>query len=150
MTATDYADYVHRLMEDLRPEAALKSVTLELENQPPASNLRLNPQRLSRVFDNLILNATDAMPSGGRVIIRFLKSPTEVVTEIEDTGPGIAPEIVPRLFEPFASYGKADGAGLGLTICKRIIEDHHGWISAVSSAGRGARFAFGLPIPKES
>jgi signal transduction histidine kinase len=147
MTATDYADFVNRLLSDLRPEAALKSVTLELENPPPSSHLRINPQRLSRVFDNLILNATDTMPSGGRIIIRFVKSPTEVITEIEDTGPGIAPEIVPRLFQPFATYGKADGTGLGLTICKRIIEDHHGWIAAFSEAGRGARFAFGLPIP---
>jgi signal transduction histidine kinase len=150
VTSINYANFIHRLVEDLRPEAALKSVTLELENAPPASNLRLNPQRLSRVFDNLVLNATDAMPSGGKIVIRFLKSPTEVVTEIEDTGPGIAPEIIPQLFQPFASYGKAEGTGLGLTICKRIIEDHHGWISATSSAGHGARFAFGLPIPEDS
>jgi two-component system sensor histidine kinase HydH len=145
MTLTDYAQFIRRLVAELRPEAAHNSVILELENPPPASNLQLNPQRLSRVFDNLILNATEAMPSGGKITFRFQNSPKEVVTEIEDTGPGIAPEIVPQLFRPFASFGKADGTGLGLTICKRIIEDHHGWISATSSAGHGARFAFGLP-----
>jgi len=69
-----------------------------------------------------------------------------VVTEIEDTGPGIAPEIADQLFEVFATHGKAHGTGLGLSICKRIIEDHHGWIEARNECGRGAVFAFGLPL----
>jgi signal transduction histidine kinase len=72
------------------------------------------------------------------------------VTEIEDTGPGIAPEIAGQLFEAFATHGKAHGTGLGLSICKRIIEDHRGWISARNESGRGAVFSFGLPLTKRN
>jgi len=79
--------------------------------------------------------------------LRFEARPSEVITEIEDTGPGIAPEVEGRLFEPFATHGKIHGTGLGLSICKRIIEDHHGWIKARNEPGRGAVFSFGLPLP---
>ena len=88
------------------------------------------------------------MPEGGKIVLRFVETPTEVVTEIEDSGPGIAPEMAGRLFEPFATHGKAHGTGLGLSICKRIVADHQGWISARSEPGHGAIFAFGLPRPK--
>jgi two-component system sensor histidine kinase HydH len=98
------------------------------------------------VFFNLFHNATEAMPNGGKILLRFRTERNEVVTEIEDTGPGIAPEIADRLFEPFATFGKMHGTGLGLSICKRIIEDHHGWITACSQPGKGAVFSFGLPL----
>jgi signal transduction histidine kinase len=125
---------------------ALKSASLELEGPPPSVRLRLDPKRLNRVFYNLIHNATDAMPRGGKIILRFRPGQTEMVTEIEDTGPGIAPAIAAQLFEPFATHGKAHGTGLGLSICKRIIEDHRGWIAARNEPGRGAVFSFGLPL----
>jgi signal transduction histidine kinase len=144
---TDYARFVQQVLEDIRAEVALKSVKVDLENAPPAVALQLNPERLCRVFYNLICNATDAMPDGGRVVVRFQSNPEEIVTEIEDSGPGIAPEIAWRLFEEFATHGKAHGTGLGLAICKRIIEDHQGWIRARNQPGGGAVFAFGLPRP---
>jgi signal transduction histidine kinase len=89
------------------------------------------------------------MPDGGTIKLRFAKTDRELVTEIEDTGRGIAPEIAPRLFEAFATYGKAQGTGLGLSICKKIVEDHSGRISSRSEPGRGAIFWFSLPTPKE-
>ncbi|HWW03036.1 MAG TPA: ATP-binding protein [Candidatus Acidoferrum sp.] len=141
----DYARFVEQVVEELRPEIAVKSATLELENPAPPVALLLNPKRLRRVFHNLVHNATEAMPSGGRIILRFQLRPTELVTEIEDTGPGIAPEIAGQLFEPFATYGKANGTGLGLSISKRIIEDHKGWMAARSEPGHGAIFQFALP-----
>ena len=67
---------------------------------------------------------------------------------MEDTGPGVAPEIASKLFEPFATHGKEHGTGLGLSICKRIIEDHKGRIHARCDAGRGAVFSFTLPQPE--
>ena len=70
----------------------------------------------------------------------------EVVTEIEDTGPGIAPEIAGQLFEVFATYGKAHGTGLGLSICKRIIRgSSRPDLGRATSRGAGAVFSFGLP-----
>jgi signal transduction histidine kinase len=147
LTPVDYGAFVSRLMEELGPEAGLKAVSLELENPPPSAEMPIHPKRLRRVFYNLVHNATDAMPEGGKIILRFKTTDTEVVTEIEDGGPGIAPEIAPQLFEVFATHGKAHGTGLGLSICKRIIQDHGGWISARNQPGRGAVFSFGLPRP---
>jgi signal transduction histidine kinase len=80
--------------------------------------------------------------------LRFKSGEKEITVEIEDNGPGISPEIAGQLFQPFATHGKAKGTGLGLSICKKIVEDHGGSISAHSEPGRGATFAFTLPLAK--
>lgn len=146
LAQTDYGLFVEQLIEEIKPELELKSVSVELENLPPGVRLLLNPKRLRRVFYNLMHNATDAMPSGGKILMRFQTTKTEVITEIEDAGPGIAPEIADHLFDAFATYGKAHGTGLGLSICKKIVEDHHGRIFARTEPDRGAVFSFALPI----
>ncbi|HEV2394832.1 MAG TPA: ATP-binding protein [Verrucomicrobiae bacterium] len=143
-----YNQFVDPVIAELRAEAELRAAAIELETEAPVTALLLNPKRLRRVFYNLVHNATDAMPQGGKILFRFSASPGEIVTEIEDTGPGIAPEIADRLFEPFSTYGKAQGTGLGLSICKRIVEDHRGWIKARTEKGHGAIFVFGLPVPQ--
>ena len=142
----DYSVFVQEVVAELQSEAALRSVAVEFQNPPPAQYLIINPKRLRRVFQNIVHNATEAMAGGGRIMLRFQTSPKEVITEIEDTGPGIPPEMDGQLFEAFATFGKVHGTGLGLSICKRIIEDHHGWIKSRSEPGRGAIFAFGLPV----
>ena len=144
----DYRAFLLDLIGDLRSEVEPKAVTLEMENDPPEATISFDARRLSRVFFNLAHNATDAMLSGGKVFLRFQINGSELVTEIEDTGPGIAPEIAEKLFQPFATHGKAHGTGLGLSICKKIIEDHGGKMSARSQPGRGAIFAFTLPLAK--
>jgi len=141
----DYGEFVQSLVAEFQPELRLKDVHIELGSLPPAVSLPLNPKRLGRVFYNLFLNAVDAMPGGGKIILRFKESPTEITTEIEDTGPGIAPEVVHRLFEAFATFGKAKGTGLGLAIAQRIVEEHRGKIWARNQPGSGAVFAFTLP-----
>jgi signal transduction histidine kinase len=141
-----YQSFVEPLIEEIQQEAALKSVKLDYLNRPPAVPVRINPQRLSRVFHNLVGNAADAMPGGGVVRLRFSQDGQEVITELEDTGKGIAPEVMDRLFQAFATYGKANGTGLGLSICKKIVQDHHGRIYARNLPGGGAMFAFTLPI----
>jgi signal transduction histidine kinase len=145
LAPSDYGAFVQQLVQELSPEVSVKLATLELESAPPAIEVLLHPKRMRRVFCNLIHNATDAMPEGGQIRLRFRTTPTEVITEIEDTGGGIAPEMNGQLFEAFATHGKAHGTGLGLSICKRIIQDHHGWIAARNEPGRGAVFSFGLP-----
>ncbi len=146
--AIDYATFVEQLVDEIRPEIDLKSSTIELENPPPSVKLLLNPKRLRRVFYNLIHNATDAMPGGGRITLRFSVTDKEVVTEIEDAGHGIAPEVAERMFDAFVTFGKEHGTGLGLSICKKIMDDHNGRISARNAPGRGAIFTFALPIHK--
>ncbi len=142
----DYGVFVRQILEEIRPEAELRGAQIEIIGTPPPLKLPLDPKRLRRVFYNLLHNATDAMPAGGKVFLRFEQTPHELITEIEDTGPGIAPEIAGKLFQAFATFGKAYGTGLGLSICKKIVEDHHGRIWARNEPGKGAVFAFALPL----
>ena len=143
---TNFADFIEQVVAELQPEAELKSARLELANAPPPLKIMLEPKRLRRVLVNLMHNATDVMAGGGRIILRFEWDHTGVITEVEDTGPGIAPEILDRLFQAFATHGKTHGTGLGLSICKKIIEDHGGRIWARNRPGGGAVFAFALPL----
>lgn len=148
LTETDYAHFIRQLVEEIQPEIAAKSVHIEFDTPPPSETLLLDPTRLTHVFYNLIHNAVDAMPDGGKIKLRFAVQDHKLTTELEDTGTGIAPEIASRLFEAFATYGKAQGTGLGLSICKKIIEDHRGEIRARSEPGRGAIFSFSLPLKR--
>ena len=147
VTPMDYASFVTGLVHEFQAEVALKSVTIEFENRPPSIKLAINPHRLSRVFSNLILNAVDVMPNGGKVTLRFQETDTEVTTEVEDTGQGIAPEVLDHLFEAFVTFGKPRGTGLGLSISEKIVEEHGGKITARNRPGGGAVFAFTLPKP---
>jgi signal transduction histidine kinase len=142
-----YNSFVEPLLEEIQQEIALKSIKLECLTPIPSVLVRINPQRLSRVFHNLIGNAADSMAGGGAIKLRFIVTGQEVVTELEDTGNGIAPEILDRLFQAFATHGKVNGTGLGLSICKKITRDHHGRISGRNVPGGGALFSFTLPLP---
>ena len=144
-----YAEFIGKLYAELKAEVETRRASIELDGAPPAAMLMLNPKRLARVLFNLVHNATDAMPDGGKIFLRFGQTPREVITEVEDTGPGIAPEILDRLFQTFATHGKEHGTGLGLSICKKIVEDHGGRIWARNEPGRGAIFSFAIPAPKK-
>lgn len=146
LSNANYGAYVKESVEDLAPEAKDKDVELLFKNPPPDVFVAMDQKRLMHVFSNLIHNSVDAIGEAGRITIDFEVRPDEVVTRLEDSGPGIAPEILPRLFEAFATFGKAKGTGLGLSICKKIVEDHRGWIKARREEGRGAIFEFGLPL----
>jgi signal transduction histidine kinase len=150
LAPTHYGTFVKQLIDEIRPEAAEKSVALVLTTPPPDVQLLLDPQRLTHVFYNLIHNAIDFMPNGGKIMFRFTVTDKEVATEVEDTGSGIDPAIAGRLFQPFATHGKAHGTGLGLSICQRIILDHRGQIRAHSEPGHGAVFTFTLPRPAQA
>lgn len=145
----DYPAYVRELMTDLEEEVSLKECRLRMPGGPPEVRVRVEARRLSRVFLNLVNNATDMMRPGGEITVRFEPGESEVVTEIADTGPGIAPEIADTLFQPFATHGKTRGTGLGLAICKKIVEEAGGRIWLKSSSGRGAVFCFALPLANE-
>lgn len=141
----DYGEFAQRMLEDFQRDLAGKAVELRVETIPESVRVRLHPQRLSRVFANLLFNAIDAMPTGGRIVVRFDVNDREVITELCDSGKGIAPEIQDSLFEPFTTYGKTRGTGLGLSICQKIVEEHDGRIWARNDAKGGAVFAFALP-----
>jgi signal transduction histidine kinase len=142
----DYKSFAEQLIDEIQQEVGLKSVKIEYINRPPARTVRINPQRLARVFHNLMANAADAMAGGGVIKLHFSENGNEIVTEMQDTGKGIAPQVLDKLFQAFATYGKANGTGLGLSICKKIVQDHKGRIYARNVPTGGALFGFTLPI----
>jgi signal transduction histidine kinase len=146
MASTNYGAYVNHMLEEFRLELADKRITLVIESELPQVDVLADTKRLLHVFSNLFHNAADAMLEGGTIKLRFRSEGNEMITEVEDTGAGLAPEIISNLFEPFSSFGKAKGTGLGLSICKRVIEDHKGWIKAWNRQSGGAVFAFSLPL----
>lgn len=152
LAQVSYKNFVEQLIEEIQQEVSIKSVRIEYINPAPAVPVRINPQRLSRVFHNLIGNAADAMAvnGGGTIRVRFAQNDSEVTTELEDSGKGIAPQMLDKLFQAFATYGKANGTGLGLSICKKIVQDHRGKIYARNVPGGGALFGFTLPVPKQA
>ncbi len=105
--------------------------------------------QLRQVMLNLFLNAEDAMPGGGRLTVSTETRDGEILVSVFDTGEGIEPAIMPRLFEPFQT-GKEKGTGLGLAICSEIVVNHNGRIQAENRADGGAVFRFWLPVPKEA
>src|SRR5579859_2346371 len=103
-----------------------------------------DPDLLHKAFQNLILNALDAMPAGGTLALRTAERDGKVRIEISDTGKGLTPEECSRLFTPYYTT-KQMGTGLGLAIVQSIVSDHHGTISVSSEEGRGATFRIDLP-----
>jgi signal transduction histidine kinase len=148
LTPVNFARYMNLLTEEIRQEIGVRGVQVELVNPPPEIEVQVQPQRLSRLFYNLLNNAVDEMSDGGKIFLRFIVEGGELRVEVQDTGRGIAPEIAETIFLPFTTHGKAHGTGLGLTICKKIVEDHGGRIWAHSEPGKGATFCFTLPLPK--
>lgn len=144
----NFRAFIRQLAAELQSDLSVGPIQFVLENDPPDVSIFFNPNRLARVIQNLVQNAAEFLEDGGTVFLRFKPGTDEIVVEVEDTGPGIAPEIAGKLFQPFATHGKARGTGLGLSICKKIVADHGGEISARSEAGRGAIFSFTLPLAK--
>jgi len=129
----------------MRGRAEKQRVTIQVETPPGPIVIEAYPGQFRQVFMNLTLNALDAMPTGGTLMVRARHEKSGgVEVEVADTGPGIAPVMLGRLFTPFAS-GKETGLGLGLAISRRIVEDHAGTIGATNRPGGGASFLVRLP-----
>jgi signal transduction histidine kinase len=113
---------------------------------PDEIELPLERNRMERVFSNLVGNALEMMPEGGRIQISAAAQNGFVVADVRDTGPGIAPEIRGSLFEPFVSAGKKNGLGLGLALSRQTVLDHGGDLWAEFEPGHGACFRLRLPV----
>jgi len=105
----------------------------------------MDVDKMSRVFFNIASNAADAMKQGGQFTIRATEEENKLKMEFSDTGVGMRKEVLSRLFEPFFTYGKKYGTGLGMAIVKKIIEDHGGTIGVDSQEGKGTHFTILLP-----
>ena len=113
-----------------------------VENEPL---IKVDADKLKRVFVNIIRNAVDAMPDGGTLTIKSRKTRGKVEVSLADTGVGIPKGTLERLFTPLFTT-KARGMGFGLAICKRIIEAHGGRISVESTVGKGTTFTLSIPL----
>jgi two-component system, OmpR family, phosphate regulon sensor histidine kinase PhoR len=145
----DLGPVVAAAAERLRPQAERQRLTLEVATDPDLPNVSADPDRIQQVVVNLVHNALKFTPPGGRVTVRVQPLENGVAVLVADTGEGISPEALPRLFERFYKVDKAratGGTGLGLAISKHLVQAHGGRIWAESPGeGRGATFTFWLP-----
>jgi PAS domain S-box-containing protein len=145
---------LHEIVERVRPAfermATADSLRLEVRVSPELPSVHANPAALEQVLTNLLSNAFHAAGSGGWVAVSASLEGNQVALSVEDDGPGIPPEALPRLFEPFfttKAHGK--GTGLGLSVSHGIVEQHGGKLQAANREGRGvhgARFTVLLPF----
>ncbi len=141
---------VHRVLDDtlqlLEPQLRQSQIEVVREYVAERSEAFGNPAKLQQVFTNLIMNARDAIPNGGHITL-ITKSEGEAVTiEVTDTGVGIAPENIARIYDPFfTTKGVGRGTGLGLFVTYGIVQEHSGHIGVESAPGRGTTFRITLP-----
>jgi two-component system nitrogen regulation sensor histidine kinase NtrY len=133
-----------RLFEPQFNEVGKPTITPELFLTEPLPDIDADPDLLHRAFQNLVLNALDAMPAGGRLTLRTAEHEGDVRIEVSDTGKGLTPEECSRLFTPYYTT-KLQGTGLGLAIVQSVVSDHHGAISVTSDEGRGTTFRIDFP-----
>jgi signal transduction histidine kinase len=128
----------------------LRQRRIDLVVRAPATlpEIQVDPMRLEQALTELVSNALDAMPDGGRLEVAARAEPGSsgagVVVEVTDSGPGIAPEILPNLCEPFFTT-RPEGTGLGLAIAKRYVEEAGGRLDIASTVGRGTTVRIWLP-----
>jgi len=133
-----------RLFEPQFTAVGKPPITTEYFLADALPEIDADPDLLHRAFQNLVLNALDAMPAGGTLMLRSSNGEDSVRIEVSDTGKGLTPEECSRLFTPYYTT-KQQGTGLGLAIIQSIVADHHGTISVTSEEGRGATFRIELP-----
>jgi two-component system OmpR family sensor kinase len=148
---------ISQLLERVRhrhePRIREKNVTLSTEREASAETIAGDPNRLEQALQNLVANAIRHTPSGGTVTVRAASRGDRIVLSVEDTGPGISSEHLPRIFDRFykvdesrASTDTSSGSGLGLSIVRAIVTRHGGTVTASNVQGGGARFEIVLPV----
>jgi two-component system nitrogen regulation sensor histidine kinase NtrY len=134
-----------RLFEPQFNAVGKPTITPEFFLTEPLPEIDADPDLLHRAFQNLVLNALDAMPAGGTLTLRTSEHDRNIRIEVADTGKGLTPEECSRLFTPYYTT-KQQGTGLGLAIVQSVVSDHHGTISVSSDEGRGTTFRIDLPM----
>nr|WP_320131279.1 ATP-binding protein [uncultured Holophaga sp.] len=148
LECVDLSAFLSGQAEALQARAREKGVTLLAEG-PPCHAL-LDQYRFTRVMENLLVNALDALAErpDPRISLRWQETPAGISIEVEDNGKGIPRRVLKRIFEPFFSYGKAKGTGLGMATVKKIVEEHHGLLEVRSEEGVGTLVR--LLVPRQT
>ena len=146
--STDLNAVIDRSLLLVRQQLELVGVELQLNLAKDLPLMHCDPAQIEQVLLALIMNASDAMPRGGTLWIntRLSSDQTEIRIQVRDDGAGIAPDILPHIFEPFLTTKESGrGVGLGLAISRGIVERHNGRIEVESEVGRGTTFTVTLP-----
>jgi signal transduction histidine kinase len=137
---------------ELSSLAQRKNQELRLELPLSLSIIKGDKVRIGQIVQNLLSNAVKFSPKGGTIILRAEEKDGELIVEVKDTGPGIPPEELTRVFEPYhrlEAHQNLPGVGLGLSWTKKLVELHQGKIWVESKEGKGSKFSFSLPTMKE-
>jgi PAS domain S-box-containing protein len=143
LEAVDVRNLLERVARLVDGPCRAQNVELSWDCSPDAW-AAADPNQLKQVLLNLVLNAQQAMPQGGRLNLRCLAPADAVLIEVADTGPGIPDAVRHKLFQPFFST-KKEGTGLGLSICRRLVEQMHGRLDFTTEPGKGTTFVVRLP-----
>ncbi len=139
---------VEEILGFCSPELTTHNIDAHIDDQAPGATLYADAKQLKQACLNLILNAIDAMPEGGRLTLRIRSQGGNTVISITDTGQGIAADMIERIFTPFVTT-KASGTGLGLAKVYSIMESHDGSIECTSEKDAGATFSLYIPADGE-
>lgn len=139
---------LHQLIQDTLATMTIPhNVRVSITKEDKFPLLTVDPMLMRRAFSNLITNALQAMPDGGRLTIRLSKHEKKALVNVQDTGVGIAPKIRNKIFQPLFTT-KARGQGFGLPVCKRLVEAHDGSIQVKSRVGQGSTFTVQIPLKR--
>lgn len=140
----DLRAFMDAILEPMVAQAAEMGVSLRAEG--PSSLIKLDPGRFTRVMENLLTNALDATSGmNGEVLVAWIQVTGGVQIRVKDRGRGIPRRVIKRIFEPFFSYGKKKGTGLGMATVKKIVEEHGGTLEFLSEEGEGTEVIILLP-----
>ncbi len=143
-TRVDLRDVVADLRDFFAPQTEASNVMLRTADDPNPVLCEIDVNLFKQALLNLLINATQAMADGGELLMRVGKSPDGAFVEVIDTGPGIAPENLETIFQPYWST-KHGGSGLGLSTARRIVREHDGTLRVDSEPDKGTRFLITLP-----
>jgi signal transduction histidine kinase len=142
LAPTNLHALITQTIKEMQPA---KGVEYDIRIDDGVGSVPLDPLKMRRVFDNLFRNAAEAMPEGGWITISARRIVDVLIIEVADTGKGIPPEVLEKLFRPFSST-KIGGLGLGLSYCRKAVEAHGGTITAENVPGNGAKFTISIPL----
>jgi signal transduction histidine kinase len=178
ISTLDVREEIEKTLELIHNHLRNRRITVGREFAPEVPTIQADRQQMRQVFLNLFTNAADAMPSGGVLTVRagvsegekggmgetesggtgeaapihpYTHSPIHVVIEVADTGVGIAPDNLAKVSEPFfTTKPEGKGTGLGLAMCRRIVQAHNGALEITSEVGRGTTVRLALPVVNEA
>jgi signal transduction histidine kinase len=151
--STSIADVIEKTLQLVENRLYKQKVSVEKKVEPELPRIQADSSQLEQVLVNLYLNAIDAMPEGGKLIVeskveRAAGATEMVVITVADTGFGIAGTDLGKIFQPFFTAKKSRGMGLGLPICQRIVKNHGGRIEVKSEQGLGTSFMIYFPLER--